>query len=267
MYYIPKLLKNYKLVDAALQQIVFSFLIDDNQQPDTKDTKNENEKCSKHGGLNDGGNSAFCYYCNTNHHAMMFPFLILRGLLRRTHTFFWALSLCERCWISISFFCYAVQVCLKYILFKFHFTCVLCKPLHSLVEKAGPLYEICGFFKVSFNHSWIITCILWYRQFTPSMSDFSPLHFSESNYTRAKCEPLRSSTLNKDKNNSLNKGHSKQLSGLVREEEPRRYLVKENAKLFNDSARHSRNLTRCARHYTQPMVLGGVLCTCITTFP
>ena len=88
MYYIPKLLKNYKLVDAALQQIVFSFLIDDNQQPDTKDTKNENEKCSKHGGLNDGGNSAFCYYCNTNHHAMMFPFLILRGLLRRTHTFF-----------------------------------------------------------------------------------------------------------------------------------------------------------------------------------
>ena len=43
-----------------MQQQVFSFVIDNTQQPYSKDTENENEKCSEHGGLNDGGNGKFC---------------------------------------------------------------------------------------------------------------------------------------------------------------------------------------------------------------
>ena len=37
-----------------MQQLVFLFLIDDNQQPDSKDTKNKNEKCREHASLNYG---------------------------------------------------------------------------------------------------------------------------------------------------------------------------------------------------------------------
>ena len=38
--------------NLSMPQQVFSFLIDDNQQPDSKDTKKENEKCSEHCSVN-----------------------------------------------------------------------------------------------------------------------------------------------------------------------------------------------------------------------
>ena len=56
---------------------------------------------------------------------------------------------------------------LKHILLKFQFTSVICK-----LHQPGPLCWICQFFNVSFNSS----CILWYCQFTPSMSDLYRLH-------------------------------------------------------------------------------------------
>ena len=55
------------------------------QQPDSKDTKNENEKCFQM--MMKTVNSVL--RCNMNHHTMIFPCLILLGLLERTLPYFY----------------------------------------------------------------------------------------------------------------------------------------------------------------------------------
>ena len=55
-----------------LQQ-VFSFLkilINNNQQPNSKDIKNKNEKCREDGGPNDGENRNFCHLLWLQHESL-----------------------------------------------------------------------------------------------------------------------------------------------------------------------------------------------------
>ena len=93
--YIPNLLKHNLLV----QQRVFSFFIDEMRQSYSKDTENENEKCSAGGCSKDHRMAKMVnsvIQCNMNHQAMTMSFLILWRLLEKTHTYFGALSLCKR---------------------------------------------------------------------------------------------------------------------------------------------------------------------------
>ena len=78
-------------------------------------------------------------HCNTNHHVMTFPFLILLGLLERIHIFL-EHSCCAKGekFQSQSFvmLCRHSKRWLKYILFKFQFDSVICKS-----HWAGPSCE------------------------------------------------------------------------------------------------------------------------------
>ena len=60
-----------------MQLRVFSFLIDDNQQTNSKDTEKKNEKCSEIEAVTMGKMVNSVIHCNTNHHVTTFPFLIL----------------------------------------------------------------------------------------------------------------------------------------------------------------------------------------------
>ena len=64
-----------------MQLRIFSFLTDDNQpeQIDSKDTEIKNEKCSDIAVTTMAKTVNFVVHCNTNHHMMTFPFLILWG--------------------------------------------------------------------------------------------------------------------------------------------------------------------------------------------
>ena len=121
-----------------MQLRISSFLIYDDQQSDSKDIEKKNEKCSN------GENGKFCYSLQ---HKSTFPFLILWGLLERIHIFL-EHNCCAKGdkFQSQSFLmlCRHCKRWLKYILFTFQFTYVICK-LHW----AGPLCWICQFFNVS----------------------------------------------------------------------------------------------------------------------
>ena len=70
-----------------MQLRAFSFLIDDNQPTDSKDTEKKNEKCSEIAAVTMAKTVNSVIHCNTNHHVMTFPFLILSELLERSHIF------------------------------------------------------------------------------------------------------------------------------------------------------------------------------------
>ena len=70
-----------------MQLRVFSFLIDDNQQTDSKDTEKKIEKCSDISVATMAKTVNSVIHCNMNHHVMTFPFLILWELLERIHMF------------------------------------------------------------------------------------------------------------------------------------------------------------------------------------
>ena len=74
-----------------MQQRVNSFLIDDNQHLDSKDT----ERIMRNGAEITAETVNTIVDCNTNHHTMTFPFLIHRGL-NDSHFLFGAQPLCER---------------------------------------------------------------------------------------------------------------------------------------------------------------------------
>ena len=63
-----------------MQLRALSFLIDDNQQTDSKDTEKKNEKCSDDAVVTMAKTVSSVIHCNTNHHVMTFPFLVLWGL-------------------------------------------------------------------------------------------------------------------------------------------------------------------------------------------
>ena len=117
------------------------------QQPDSKDTKNENEKCFQM--MMKTVNSVL--RCNMNHHTMIFPCLIVLGLLERTLPYFYnccanlSLQKVINFTLSLLFAVWIVQALSGiYILIRFQLTSVLCKSLHQ----AGLLYWICKFFQL-----------------------------------------------------------------------------------------------------------------------
>ena len=61
----------------SMQLRGFSFLIDDNQQTDSKDAEKKNEKCSEIAAVTMAKTVNSVIHCNTNHHVTTFPFLIL----------------------------------------------------------------------------------------------------------------------------------------------------------------------------------------------
>ena len=75
----------------STQQKVFPFPIDDNQQPNSKDTQKENEKsfqkCREDGTPINDKNSKFCYSLQhySSHYDVFFQHP--QGLLQRTHAY------------------------------------------------------------------------------------------------------------------------------------------------------------------------------------